>query len=361
VSVSQLSSSFNAAVENSLIQAQRSLNNRQYFKLICGGSLTDVDAIHRLVECYLPHAPDNFMLDCIDVAPELAVVETLARLLEKQGTDTKRPVPLLMVSVPLDPDPHFRKIAFDNDSCIGCNACIPICPTQALSEGTLKNEIEPDQILVNQPLCYGCNRCVVTCPTEALSLYPIFQKESFEAVLSHPWVGAVEIHTRYADPYMLADFLKQWQPLIQDKLVSLCFRPTEVPQSNWLPFIQQLQHAVTLPLMIQIDGQPMSGRLGVDQSKPALEAARQFHLDFAKHSQGDSPRPWLTISGGINPETAAALALPEYQVIQGVGMGSAARELVWSDLLENRMDKAQEKAQGVLALFKSPSLHAFTQ
>jgi formate hydrogenlyase subunit 6/NADH:ubiquinone oxidoreductase subunit I len=349
------------ALKKSLLQAQESLNNRQFFKLICGGSLTDVNAIERLVQCYLPHDSEAVSLDCIDIAPEPAVVEALDRLLTHLENQTQQPIPLLMVSIPLDPDPHFRKIAFDNDACIGCNACIPVCPTQALSEGNRIAQAPPDQILVNQPLCYGCNRCVVTCPTEALSLYPIYQSESFEAVLTHPRVGAVEIHTRYADPYMLADFLKQWQPLIQDKLVSLCFRPTEVPASNWRPFIHQLQTALTLPLVIQIDGQPMSGRLGIDQSKPALEAARQFYLDYTQHQQADASTPWITISGGVNPETAAALARPEYHMIQGVGMGGAARELVWHDIQTRQWHKGQRKAQAVLARFKSPNSQALAQ
>jgi hypothetical protein len=99
----------------------------------------------------------------------------------------------------------------------------------------------------------------------------------------------------------------------------------------------------------------------VDQSKPALEAARQFHLDYIQNTQDKLALHWLTISGGINPDTASALTLPEYQMIQGVGMGSAARELVWSDLFENKIERAQEKAQGVLALFKSPSLYSLAQ
>ncbi|MFM9598217.1 hypothetical protein ACKI1O_54200, partial [Streptomyces scabiei] len=53
--------------------------------------------------------------DCIDIAPDVDVIEAVATALHAAPDQS----PVLMVSVPLDPDPHFRKIELAEPDCTG--------------------------------------------------------------------------------------------------------------------------------------------------------------------------------------------------------------------------------------------------
>ena len=51
--------------------------------------------------------------------------------------------------------------SIDKDSCIGCGACQPECPVEAISCGDDgKYEIDPDT-------CLDCGACAGTCPVGA--------------------------------------------------------------------------------------------------------------------------------------------------------------------------------------------------
>jgi ferredoxin/predicted transcriptional regulator len=49
--------------------------------------------------------------------------------------------------------------------CIGCEACIPICPPKAMS-------LQEDKAVADTTTCFGCGLCVAVCPTEAIRLQP---------------------------------------------------------------------------------------------------------------------------------------------------------------------------------------------
>jgi NAD-dependent dihydropyrimidine dehydrogenase PreA subunit len=46
------------------------------------------------------------------------------------------------------------------DSCIACGACVPECPTDAISEG--------DIYVIDADTCIDCGACVTVCPTESI-------------------------------------------------------------------------------------------------------------------------------------------------------------------------------------------------
>lgn len=321
-------------------RALDALTGRRFFKLICGGSFTDSDKVENLARVY-----SKAGIDCIDIAPDRAVLAAVeAGLAGIPEPPLERP--LIMVSIPLDPDPHFRKIDLIEPDCILCGECVPVCPTDAIA---LNEGLE-----ISQPACYGCGRCVDACPTEALVLHPFQQDmDTLSAVLGYPLVEAVEIHTGYADPYMLPDFLNRVGPLLSGKAIALCFRPDSVPVERWLPFLIELDAFVTehspLPLIIQIDGAPMSGSDDPAASLPALKAAVLFR-DLA----GDR-FPVITLSGGINAHTADFLKDPEYAFIAGVGMGTVARRHVWDALETPQADQgAVARAAGLVRPFQNP-------
>ena len=51
----------------------------------------------------------------------------------------------------------------DKEKCVGCSACVEVCPAQAISMVGGKAKINADK-------CVDCGRCAQVCPREAL--YP---------------------------------------------------------------------------------------------------------------------------------------------------------------------------------------------
>lgn len=283
------------------------LAHRAFFKLIAGGSFSETERLKALMAAY-----GKAGVSAVDVSANRNVVEAA---IEALGTLEKPPA--LMVSFPLDADPHFRKIELAQDACVSCDACLPVCPTGVFTSG------EPLQ--VETPLCYGCGRCVPICPPQALGLAPFTVHPDLPYVLGLAQVHAVEIHTTHADPVMVDTLYAELGPLLKDKLISVCYRPQTMPVERAVAFLEALLGHTTSPVIVQVDGNPMSGTEAPDCSLPALDAAKAFAPYLPQQC-------FLTISGGINAHTAEYLKQPEYLPIQGVGMGTAARKAVWSML-----------------------------
>jgi ferredoxin len=301
------------------------LESRRFFKVILGASLTDIGQIADLVRAYAASGAT-----CFDVAADALVLETVDATLKALNLPQD---PLLMVSLPLDPDPHFRKIELDDPACIRCGLCVPICPALALS-------LPEADLEVSQTLCYGCGHCVPVCPTEALSMLPFQVEDNIATILSHPRVGAVEIHSHAVDPQMLHEFWIRWADGLRGKIVSLCFRPGEFLAEQLQAFCRVALHHSQEPILLQIDGAPMSGTPEPDASRPAIEAAQWIQAQF--QGEADLASLPITISGGINAHTAGILEEPENSFIAGVGMGTMARTLIASLSTENAQPAARQ-------------------
>ena len=88
------------------------------------------------------------------------VIETLAHRL-KRGCETmaypQGPAPAL-------PDRHGGALRVDATQCAdGCNACVPVCPTQALIRPAGK------PVALDLGRCIYCAACVEVCPTKAIT------------------------------------------------------------------------------------------------------------------------------------------------------------------------------------------------
>ncbi len=54
-------------------------------------------------------------------------------------------------------------VVVDKDTCVGCEACIPVCPVEAIS-------MKDDRAVIDQDLCTECEACIVECPVEAIKV-----------------------------------------------------------------------------------------------------------------------------------------------------------------------------------------------
>ncbi len=76
-----------------------------------------------------------------------------------------------------------------SDLCNGCNACVPICPTNAISMQDGKAKIDPF-------LCTGCGACIPVCPQEAIDFKNATTKQitaSLRGVLAEKQSGEVRV------------------------------------------------------------------------------------------------------------------------------------------------------------------------
>jgi Fe-S-cluster-containing hydrogenase component 2 len=344
----------NTTVQISAAQnrAQRALAERRFFKLIAGGSLTHADVVAALVSIYGTLSA----VACIDIAPDWPVVSRVIDTLQS----LEQP-PLLMLSLDVDGDPHFRKAMLEPNSCTACGDCVPVCPTQAF---TLSSE----GLVLSEPLCYGCGRCLPICPSDALHARATTRlPELLAKSLSHPQVGAIELHVNTLCCDTLAPFLERLKPYLTGKLISLCFRPAGafaiLTEVEALRLFMDWCHGQNAFAMLQIDGVPMSGSDDPAASLPALANARFYQAHHAQYlspsfsGQRFSSSLPVTISGGINATTGRYLQESQHQFIAGVGVGTVARQAVWPWLEE--FDMAKSKANQLVAQILSVDASTF--
>jgi ferredoxin len=56
----------------------------------------------------------------------------------------------------------MAKAKVNGDTCVGCEACVGVCPTSAIS-------VNDGTAAVDEETCVECGACVSTCPVEAIT------------------------------------------------------------------------------------------------------------------------------------------------------------------------------------------------
>lgn len=339
-----------------------SLHRGSWFKLICGASHHHAFHVHNLALIYALAGAD-----CIDVAADPAVVAAARKGIEVAialssglclGADpaaradfiaSSSTSPWLMVSVNDGEDPHFRKAWFDPQVCpASCHRpCERTCPVGAINanfgtEETLQTSFLKPVSGVDQARCYGCGRCLDICPHGLIEARS--HRVSMAAIADYitgraNQIDAIEIHTQvgHLDNFqVLWDYLK---PGISNlKLISISC-PSDKHVIEYLRAIANLVAPLSVPLVWQADGRPMSGDIGNGTTHTTIRFAQQILeadiLGFVQLAGGTNS---VTVSKaqqqGLLPSPTKGKYCSENKsrYVAGVAYGSYARQIVSSYL-----------------------------
>ncbi|HHQ44857.1 MAG TPA: 4Fe-4S dicluster domain-containing protein [Candidatus Altiarchaeales archaeon] len=62
------------------------------------------------------------------------------------------------------------KPQIDLEKCIGCGACVPVCPAEPKVLAMEETGAGPKSKAANPQNCIACNACVSACPVQAIKL-----------------------------------------------------------------------------------------------------------------------------------------------------------------------------------------------
>lgn len=307
-----------------------SLSAGKWFKLICGASSHDTPAIHNLCAVYTAAGAD-----CIDVACDTATVRAartgIAEGMKRRAT---REEPLLMVSVNVAEDPHFRKATFDVSGCpTGCaRPCEVVCPAVAISE-----------MGVMMDRCYGCGRCVPVCPVGIIeTVEQTYDVAEICRVLRT--VEAVEIHTGRGQ---IKEFGQLWE-CIREAVKGLQVVAISLPdlggdevleyglRAMWEKLREGYVFAMGgVQLIWQADGRPMSGDIGRGTAHAAVRLGIRMRKLLTRAGVPGEVQP----AGGTNDATVPLLRREGMlrgmggESVAGIAVGGYARKVSWTDRL----------------------------
>jgi ferredoxin len=305
------------------------LNKAKYFKLVCGAGNEDAEEVKRLTILYALAGAKG-----MDVSANINVVAAcmegidLAFELAKEFRVNLVMRPFIVVSVGMPGDHHVRKSYINLETCLKCDLCIPVCPTDAI----------PSSLIVIKEKCIGCGNCSAICPRQDIIHYEHNDKELRELLPKCLEAGAeqIELHAAVSDDEMI---MKEWEMIneINPKgHISMCLDRLHLSNFAFENRVKKAKEIAGERLIIQSDGYPMSG--GEDDFNTTLQAIatadvlnKKFNMKLRKtkniliYKKENEVNQLL--SGGTNSLTAV-LAKQVGVKFQGASLGTFARKIV---------------------------------
>lgn len=310
-------------------QMEHLLSESKYFKLVCGAGNEDAEEVKRLTVLYtLAGAKGMDVSANIDVVTACMEGIDIAFELAKEFEINLVVRPFIMVSVGMPGDHHVRKSYIDLDTCLKCNLCIPVCPTDAI----------PSSLVVIKEKCIGCGNCSAICPRQDIIHYEHNNRELRELLPKCLEAGAeqIELHAAVADDEMI---MQEWEMINEinpSGHISMCLDRLHLSNFAFENRVEKAKEIAGERLIIQSDGYPMSG--GEDDFNTTLQAIatadvlnKKFNMKLKKskniliYKKRNEVNQLL--SGGTNSLTAV-LAKQVGVKFQGASLGTFARKIV---------------------------------
>ena len=294
-------------------RAIKALERKQFTKLICGASNTNLEQVERLSLIYSLAG-----INVIDLSPETySAAQNGIRRAEKIFLENKKEYsrflrPVLMLSFNAGQDPHFKKAIIDDSNCINCFKCTEVCPQEALL-------VEDNKLKFKKDSCYGCGRCVKVCPCGVIIL-----KEKTGCLNINlnelENVESIEIHTGTADLDNVKNYLdKILSTLKTVNLISFSVESGRFNTSELIEYTNGLTGFVDNKIIIQIDGNPMGGSNNPSSCLQSIASAQVLI--------NSKINAYVQVAGGSNQLTKKIIKefIPE---ISGIAYGTFARKII---------------------------------
>jgi Fe-S-cluster-containing hydrogenase component 2 len=304
-----------------IVRAIRDLKQGTFTKIICGAANTNAKQVERLAMVYALSG-----VNMIDISPSkeiaYAAKKGLARALDLHTKEpelySKHKEPVLMVSLDSGDDVHFRKAEIDYNLCTKCNACLEVCPANAISHA------QSEVITISKKNCFGCGKCAKACPSNSIN----YTKLACE-IDGIDGIKAVEIHTANNSKEEgnnsvkeVQDFLSQNERFISStELLSFCVSSKRFSPAELITYVKALTELVAQKVIIQIDGVPM-GTTEMPYSSLQTLSSAAILLE-------SNTNAYIQLSGGTNYFTKRLVKKLGLN-ISGIGYGTFARKIILS-------------------------------
>ena len=290
------------------------LENKTFFKLVCGAGNEDLESVKKLVYIYAKAGCKVF-----DISARREVLKSAREgALQAEASDVH-----FCVSIGIKGDPHISKAKVIS-GCTKCGNCVRSCPNGAIRFPNL----------IDEKKCIGCGKCVKNCPQNIIEMQE--KDVNPEEILPDLVKNGAEILELHITGHDKKDLEYKWK-VINDcspKLASICVDRSMMGNKEIIYTINKMI-ATRKPYttIIQADGIPMSG--GNDDYKTTLQAAA-----MAEIIQDANLPAYLTLSGGTNSKTSELSKMCGINY-WGIAVGSWARKIVKpyiirDDFWENR-------------------------
>lgn len=296
------------------------LKRGHYFKLICGAGNEDATEVYKLSLVYTLAGALG-----IDLSARLDVVQAAVRAIDDaEKVATRFGIkafirPFLTVSVGMAGDPHVRKAKILADQCTLCNACIPVCPTDAI----------PKSLVIIESRCIGCGACAVACQDDAVGYaHKEIQMENVLRECVAAGAENVELHAAVIDH---APALEEWRLIarvLPEGFLSVCLDRSYLSNHELRKRVELMLQTAKGRMIVQADGIPMSG--GKDDFNTTLQAIATADI-VAKMKLP----VFILLSGGTNARTVELSRMCGVPYA-GVSLGTFARHLVYEFINDPR-------------------------
>ena len=278
------------------------LENRTFFKLVCGAGNEDCESVKKLVYIYAKAGCKVF-----DLSAKQEILEAA-----KEGVDAAKINDAhFCVSIGIKGDPHISKAEVNGSICIKCGNCARNCPNSAIYPPSL----------IDEKKCIGCGICAKKCPVNAIKMYE--KDVDVKRLLPDLVKNGAEILELHIMGHDQQDLEYKWQIINESspKLASICVDRDAAGNKKIIAMLNKmLADRAPYTTIIQADGIPMSG--GADDYKTTLQA-----VAMAEIIQNANLPAYLTLSGGTNSKTAELCR--QCGINQnGIAIGSWARKII---------------------------------